>query len=222
MAWHQCAGPTPHVAVLVTLAWAFRAWPLAAQDPSFDRDIVVEMNRARTEPAGYASLLEEMLPRFRGRLYDRPDRVTIETQEGAAAVREAIAVLRRTAATTPLVYSAGLSQAARDHAEDQGRDGGFGHAGADGSRMVDRISRYGTWRGSAAENIAYGSETARDVVIDLLIDDGVPDRGHRENILDPGLRFAGAGCAPHTEYRIVCVIDFAGEFTEAAKTPQRR
>jgi len=195
---------------------------LGAQHASLDREILTELNRARTGPAAYAGLLETMLPRFRGVLYDRPDRVTIATQEGAAAVREAIVVLRRTTPLPPLDYSPGLSRAARDHAVDQGRDGGLGHTGTDGSRMVDRIGRYGTWDGSAAENIAYGSETARDVVIDLLIDDGVPDRGHRANILDPELRLAGAACAPHAQYRIVCVIDFAGAYREAKASPPRR
>ena len=180
------------------------------------------MNRARTDPAAYARLLEEMLPRFRGKLYDRPDRVTIETQEGADAVREAIVTLRRTRALNPLTFSPGLAHAARDHAEDQGPSGGIGHAGTDGSRTTDRISRYGTWGGSAAENIAYGSETARDVVIDLLIDDGVAGRGHRANILDADARFAGAGCAKHTGYRIVCVIDFAGEYAETDRRPPPR
>lgn len=214
-------GVTRRVMPFIVLACAAADSPLAAQDSTVDREIVAEMNRARTDPAAYARLLEEMLPRFRGTSYDRPDRVTIETAEGPHAVREAITTLRRTRPLPPLDFSPGLARAARDHAEDQGRNGGMGHAGADGSRMAERISRYGTWGGSAAENIAYGSETPRDVVIDLLVDDGVPGRGHRENILDPASRFAGAGCARHPEYRIVCVIDFAGDYREAAGSAAR-
>jgi hypothetical protein len=81
--------------------------------------------------------------------------------------------------------------------------------------MSTRISRYGTWNGSAAENISYGSDTPRDVVISLLVDDGVPSRGHRTNILAAGSRFAGVGCGRHTQYGTMCVIDYAGGYQEA-------
>jgi uncharacterized protein YkwD len=52
------------------------------------------------------------------------------------------------------------------------------------------------------------------VVIGLLVDDGVPSRGHRHNILSADARFAGVGCGHHTEYGTMCVIDFAGGYRE--------
>jgi uncharacterized protein YkwD len=57
-----------------------------------------------------------------------------------------------------------------------------GHTGSDGSSVTDRISRHCSVRWvTHAENITYGNDSymARDAVIDLLIDDGVPSRGHR-------------------------------------------
>ena len=65
-----------------------------------------------------------------------------------------------------------------------------------------------------AENLAYGPERARDVVMGLIIDDGVPDRGHRRNIFDPRLRVIGVACGPHEVYGSMCVMDYAGEYTE--------
>lgn len=40
---------------------------------------------------------------------------------------------------------------------------------------------------SAGENIAgsYPKPTARDIVIQLLVDEGIPGYGHRSNLLDP-------------------------------------
>ena len=60
-----------------------------------------------------------------------------------------------------------------------------------------------------AEVISFGPEDAASVIIDLVVDDGVRNRGHRKILLDPGYRVAGAACGPHKTFRVVCVIDFA-------------
>jgi uncharacterized protein YkwD len=65
-----------------------------------------------------------------------------------------------------------------------------------------------------AENIAYGENPAREVVLQLLIDDGVYDRGHRNNLLDPQWTVAGVACGPHRDYRQICVMDYAAGYAE--------
>jgi len=74
--------------------------------------------------------------------------------------------------------------------------------------MSLRIQRYRPRFRTAAENIQYGAESAESVVMHLLIDDGVPDRGHRRNILEPAFNAAGAACGPHATMGEMCVIDF--------------
>jgi hypothetical protein len=49
-------------------------------------------------------------------------------------------------------------------------------------------------------------------VQDLLIDDGVPDRGHRRNIYEPSARFVGVACGLHPRYGGMCVIVQTGVF----------
>jgi uncharacterized protein YkwD len=51
-------------------------------------------------------------------------------------------------------------------------------------------------------------------VVRLLIDENVPSRGHRENILNAEFRFVGVGVRPHATYGTVCVQDFAGEMRD--------
>jgi uncharacterized protein YkwD len=206
-----------HLATLALVAGlAARA---AAQAPTaLERGILAESNLARTDPAGYAAHLERLLPWFDGAVLRRPGTtVGLRTNEGAAAVREAIAFLRRQKPVPALAWSGGLWRAARDHAADQGRSGGMGHTGADGSTVDQRLRRHGRWLESAAENIDYGSDSARDVVISLIVDDGVAGRGHRTNIFNPALRVLGAACGPHPRYRQLCVIDYAGGFEERAR-----
>jgi uncharacterized protein YkwD len=186
-----------------------------AADSISGRSIVAEINKVRTDPTGYATFLESQLPYYQADEIRRPGQVRIRTVEGAAAVLEAVRALRGQASLPPLDFSDALSRAAEDHVRDQGPKGVTGHDGSDGSTVQGRIERYGTWRITISENIDYGSATARDVVMALVIDDGVPNRGHRRNILDPQIRVAGAACGPHQQYRMMCVIDHAGGFTPA-------
>jgi uncharacterized protein YkwD len=77
------------------------------------------------------------------------------------------------------------------------------------------MNRYGRWDVASGESITLGSNPARDVVLQLLIDDGVRDRGHRKTLLDRHYAVAGAACGPHREFQQICVIDFAARYSEA-------
>ena len=62
-----------------------------------------------------------------------------------------------------------------------------GHDSADGERSDARLRRHGMRADISAENIAYGPPTPADVVRELIIDPGVPDRGDPRNIFHPEL-----------------------------------
>ena len=47
--------------------------------------------------------------------------------------------------------------------------------------MVDRFNRYGQWGGGVAENILYSYDNAVDIVVAMIVDDGVEHRGNRLN-----------------------------------------
>ena len=177
-------------------------------------EIHAETNLVRRDPAAYARYLEAMLPRFDGKLLERPGRPLLRTEEGAAAVLEGIAALQATKPLPPLSWSKGLAGAAADHVRDQGPIGGLEHVGSDGSDPASRAERRGRWIEAIGENIAYGDNPAREVVVQLLVDDGVPDRGHRGNLLDPRWGVQGVACGPHRDYRQICVMDYAVSYVE--------
>ncbi|MBU0926636.1 MAG: CAP domain-containing protein [Spirochaetes bacterium] len=179
---------------------------------SMEEAIIQELNLARTRPSLYADVLREYRKFIRGNYLERPGETTVVLNEGVKAVDEAIAYLERQEPVPPLALSPGLSKAASDHARDQGKTGQTGHTGSDRSTMSQRAERYGSWIKTLGENIAYGAETARDVVIQLIVDDGVASRGHRTNVFNPAFLVVGVSFGKHPKYRTICVQDFAGGF----------
>jgi len=189
----------------------------APQEPDWSRlarEVAAETNLLRRDPSSYIPYLNALLPRFDGMVLERPGRPFLRTEEGAPAVQEAIEALRAARPVDPLLWSDGLARAAGDHVRDQGPVGGTEHRGTDGSDPARRMERYGQWRGAVAENIAYGENPAREVVLQLLIDDGVPNRGHREALLDPEWGVSGVACGRHRDYGQICVMDYAIGYVE--------
>ncbi|MBX9576363.1 MAG: CAP domain-containing protein [Caulobacteraceae bacterium] len=185
-----------------------------AQAPTGVDAMLAELNAARTDPQAYAARVRAFRGLFTGDRFQRPGEIAVVTQEGVAAVDEAIRFLATQPALPALGRSTPLDRAAVEHAAEQGRTGRVGHDGADGSSPHDRMRRHGRWR-ATAEAIAYGP-TPEQAVMQLIVDDGVPDRGHRTILFSPTYRLVGAACGPHPVWRTVCVLNFA---TPAAVSP---
>jgi uncharacterized protein YkwD len=103
-----------------------------------------------------------------------------------------------------------LAFAAKDLAVAQGATHQTGHTGPDGSTVTSRINKFGHWQRTAGENIAYGTTGGKEIVIQLLVDDGVPNRGHRTNIFNPKYTSLGSWMSGHKTYRHTTVIDYSG------------
>jgi uncharacterized protein YkwD len=197
--------------------------PALAREKSSDagdisaRAVIREMNLARQNPALYATFVQELRGRMAGNVLVLPGHTRIRTKEGTAALDEAIQFLRTAQPQAPLTLSPGMCRAAADHCADQAA-GGFGHEGRDRSHAGDRIARYGTFTGGWGENISYGKSTARDVVLALIIDDGLPARKHRKNIFNPYFNFAGAAFGRHAKFGTVCSMNFAGGYAERGQS----
>lgn len=181
---------------------------------SLERGVLDELNLARTKPAVYARLLKEYRRLYRGKNILLPGgNVKIATAEGVRAVDEAVRFLAAQRPLSPLESSRGLAEAAADLADEQGNSGATGHNGRESGSMMQRIERHGQWKVEIGEDISYGYEDPRLVVMQLIVDDGVSGRGHRKNIFNPVFRRAGVACGSHSGYGSMCVIDFAGGFS---------
>jgi uncharacterized protein YkwD len=185
------------------------AWMLspASAESSLETAVLAELNDARADPAAYARKLETYRTYFHAKMVRMPGlKVDIETEEGVAAVDETIGFLARQAPLGRLDTAVLLRAAAADHVAEQSATGATGHDSDDGSEPADRVKRRGGGP-YVAEVIAYGPIDAADVVRQLIVDDGVADRGHRTVLFSPELRYAGVSCGSHLAYRTMCVID---------------
>lgn len=216
------------VAVLLWGTLSLAAGPAPASFHSrLESEVLAEINRARGDPRGYAADLRRLRESFRDRFSYVDDGVNYLTQEGVDAVDEAIAYLEKARALPALAAAHGLALAARDLVLDQALRGGTGHVASDGSDPLRRLERYikltpshfltQAGRVAVGEVIAYGRDQARAIVAVLIVDDGVPDRGHRRALFDLRFTHAGAAFGPHPLYGWACVVDLAGSFREKGR-----
>lgn len=195
-------------AVLSAAIGLLAGTPAMAQ--TLEEAVLVRINFARQHPQEYAEQLRAYRAYFTGRILYLPGDVNgIITREGPSAVDEAIAFLEQQIPLPPLDAGTVLALAAADHAEAQGRAGSRGHVSPDGSTPGERVRRHG---GDiyVGESISYGMHDPDAVVRQMIVDDGIPDRGHRKLLFDRSFHYAGVGCGAHRAYGALCVVDLAG------------
>ncbi|KAL6045210.1 Cytochrome b5 heme-binding domain-containing protein [Balamuthia mandrillaris] len=193
----------------------------------FELEVLWQMNEARTRPADYARRLKELLP-----LYDEANVFTDtktellrQTQEGKAAVLDAIQQLEANASATPLKplrLVTGYSKSCQDLVADNGLKGLTGNQESNGTSPAMRLIRYGTPKGKLAENISYGASTPEDVVVSFIIDDGNAARSQRTNILDHDFTVCGISSGPHKSYNSMVVVAFAKDYVEKTEEEKQK
>ncbi len=133
---------------------------------SLEKSVFELINKLRQNPQLLNQDLEDMLGHFKNKYYKIPNtNINIITVEGDVAVKEALKHLKNLTPVSPLKFSEGLYLAAQDHCKDIGRRGIASHEGSDGSRMCDRIDRYGEWEISIAENISFDDSDPKEIIL---------------------------------------------------------
>lgn len=97
----------------------------------------------------------------------------------------------------PLVPDKTLFQSAFCHALNSGKDGYVGHE-----------RKWGCKTSFMGECCSYGFDDALDIIMQLLIDDGVPSLGHRSICLSSDYDKLGISIQPHIAYSYNAVLDF--------------
>lgn len=179
-----------------------------------EREMVYEINRVRHHPTSYLQYLTPLLEEATERLkttgkgaanysltyssttINGKETKTIDTtwhytnEEEVRALTTLINDLKKLKSLSILLPDKGVYNAAKKHAADQQtHEWKLLHTGSDGSSPWDRIKHFSPLMKFGNENIAgrygYGNNAPREIVLQLLIDGGIPGYGHRYNLLDP-------------------------------------
>jgi hypothetical protein len=178
-----------------------------------EKAMIREINLLRSNPKGYIVYIDEYLAvarkspekigsgqmkyslTFNYELVDGVEKLkSIDTvwMDKPESDEEAAASLERELDTAgPLSIlkpDEGIYEAVKSYARDQdAHNWSLKHIGSDGSWPWDRIRKFSPGMQEGNENIAsrFPEPTVRQIVIQLLIDTGIPGYGHRANLLDP-------------------------------------
>ena len=183
---------------------------------AIQKDLYIELNNLRKNPKSYIPLIEaEMKLLKKNNILKKNDsNLQIQTIEGKDAYLDAIKFLEHQQPVPPLNEESRLSSAAMDLVKDLGERGIVSHQDQYGQFVSERIEKYCEWDYSASEVIEVSSKNPQDILISLLVDDGLKNRPDRNTLFNQNYNFVGIGCGAHTEYEIVTVMVFVGSIRQ--------
>lgn len=203
---------------IVFLFWFLLAGlVLSAQNDEYltqwPKDVIAKANTAKDvsylDEAEKQVILYMNLARIDGKLFVKTFVKKYETTHGSDSYLKSLKETLNNQASKPVFQpSQNLSKAADYHAKDMGQTGKIGHQSSNGTKTFDRIRKYAKG-GYMAENCSYGFSDAYGIVMQLLVDKGVPSLGHRKSILSTNYKAVGVAIRPHKTYRFNCVQDFS-------------
>ena len=171
---------------------------------SFEEQLVNKINEFRTNPRGYAKKINEYVSYFKGKTLRMPgSNVGIRTEEGAAAYIEAVDFLSKQDGVEPLEPSKGLGRICHDFMTEAQKVDPDQLGNID---LEEIIAKYGSFSGNLNRAMDFGGEDPEQVLINLIVCDGDPNRGNRESLLSTDLKKVGVANATHPTYRFCTLI----------------
>lgn len=195
--------------IIIYLLFNYKKSYIYINMEEFNRQLLDEIDFVRTNPKRYARKIEKYIEKFKDNTLIIPElNLSIPTEEGPEAFKEAISFLVNEQRRSALNPSRGLCRAAEDLLYEAQRD-----ADNVGSIRVEKlINKYGTIKGSLSRLIDLGGETPELVVINLIVSDGDPSRGQRNSLLNAEVKKIGVANAKDENYGHCSVIIMLTEF----------
>ena len=182
-----------------------------------ENEFFEHLNSLRKDPKSFIPHVENLAKLFKGKILYSPGEFPLQTNEGIFAVEDCIEFLNQCSPVVELERRKELDKAAVHHCFDIGAAGLVGHEGTDGLNSSERIEENCELEITCSENLDFGTKNPLNMLVNLLIDDGVKQRGHRKNLHNPENKYVGVGIGFHKEYEICLVLDFVGGIREKGK-----
>lgn len=184
------------------IAQTNREESLDSATASLEAQILAEINRARTNPTQYAQWLEAQKPYYRRKFLNLPDATLVVTEEGVAALEDAIEFFQQLEPLPPLENVENLSLVAQDYLRQALTIRGVDNNNAQLNTLAER---YGISPPIVSSSIS-SDATAEYLVMQLIVDDGIEGRVHQQNILDPNLVNVGVACQRSSSRNQRCIL----------------
>ncbi len=127
---------------------------------SRELEMINEINNLRLKPEKYITYVQGYLQKYNA------------TEEAKTAAGELIAILKNLKPLQPLTLDPAMYNDAKQHGLSMAQRNVFDHSS---------LPYY--------ENLSLGHRDIRDAIVDLLIDEGIPNRGHRNNLLSDKIKY---------------------------------
>lgn len=177
---------------------------------SMSLSLIPEINLIRTFPEKYIIHLEKDKTFFKGNVLYRPNQNPIRIMEGEAVYDEAIEFLRNQEPLEEIKNDRRVCLACQEHCEDIGQKRILSNEGSKKESMSQRLEKHMEWDYIMCQLMDYGSTTAIEVIIALIIGDGDSLRTNRKSIFRPDINFGGAWTSEHKDVESVSTIVLLG------------
>ena len=187
------------------------------------KKILDTLNDIRTNPSKYAERVQVL---YLDHINDKGInmRTKIMTNEGKVPYADAKRFLTSQKPISKCELDDGLTAAAYLHSVYCAAIGEQTHTSKDGGGPMDRIKDFGMMlQGMCAENVLSKSQIdAEEWILDFIIDDGCPSRGHRKNIFNPQVSKIGLGVArqaPNSDWYFTMDFTSSSYKSDTSKIP---
>jgi hypothetical protein len=177
---------------------------------SIEIQLLKEHNKIRNSPSLYIPILAQTKKLFRkNNVLHFYKEMPFKTYEGLETIDEAINFLSTQKPLKSFILSSELIKSSKDIAYELGTNGIVNHS----KNLPQYIEKYCEWGGMLCENIDFGTKQAENIMIKLLLNDGIKERFQRLNIFKPELKYIGISQNSHIKYGICTVIHYAMNIT---------